>query len=259
MTSAIKLGDFTELAANYARHRQGYSESVLSSLLGLIGRPAIELDVVDIGAGTGIWTRMLARRGCRSVIAVEPNDAMRAEGVGQNQHTSIDWRKGSAEATGLLDESCDMASMASSFHWVNFEQGTSEIARILRPSGRFVALWNPRLIEASPLLMEIEEWINEYTPGLTRISSGLGKPTEALMEKLSKSPLFEDIIYVEGRTVRSMTPDQYLGVWRSVNDLRVQMGEDHFRAFLERIEARINGLAVIETTYLTRAWSARRR
>ncbi|CAO3411520.1 hypothetical protein [Azospirillum largimobile] len=259
MTSAIRLGDFTELAADYARYRQGYSDTVLSALLGMMDRPAGDLDAVDVGAGTGIWTRMLEQRGWRSVIAVEPNDAMRTQGIAQSRDTRIDWRAGSGEATGLPEGSCDFVSMASSFHWVDFERGTAEFARILRPGGRFVALWNPRAIEDSPLLMEIEGWIGDYVPGLTRVSSGRGGSTEALMNRLAQSPHYEDMVYVEGRSVRKMAPDQYLGAWRSVNDLRAQMGDGRFQAFLDRIQARISGLPAIETTYLTRAWSVRRR
>ena len=54
-----------------------YAESVLTALLALTGKPAAEIDVVDVGAGTGIWTRMLARAGCWFVIAVEPNGEIR--------------------------------------------------------------------------------------------------------------------------------------------------------------------------------------
>jgi hypothetical protein len=56
-----------------------------------------------------------------------------------------------------------------------------------------------------------------------------------------------------------MSPERYLGAWRSVNDLRVQLGSDKFDTFLAFVEQRIAGLKVIEATYLTRAWSAFRK
>ena len=67
------------------------------------------------------------------------------------------------------------------------------------------------------------------------------------------------MVYLEGRHVIAMTPERYLGVWRSVNDLQVQLGPEKFQAFLAFVEQRITGLDVIEATYLTRAWSARRK
>jgi hypothetical protein len=43
-----------------------------------------------------------------------------------------------------------------------------------------------------------------------------------------------------------------------VNDLQVQLGPELFRQFLDFAEERTAGLAEIETTYVTRAWVARR-
>ena len=73
---SLKHGDFTGLAENYTRYRPGYSESVLTALLALLGKPANTVDAVDVGAGTGIWTAMIAKRGCRSVTAIEPKMLM---------------------------------------------------------------------------------------------------------------------------------------------------------------------------------------
>jgi len=43
-----------------------------------------------------------------------------------------------------------------------------------------------------------------------------------------------------------------------VNDLRVQLGADLFDKFMQFVERKTAGLDGIETTYLTRAWAARR-
>jgi hypothetical protein len=67
------------------------------------------------------------------------------------------------------------------------------------------------------------------------------------------------VVYIEGRHVIEMTPERYMGAWRSVNDLRVQLGPEKFDSFLDFVEQRIRGLKVIEATYWTRAWSARRK
>jgi hypothetical protein len=136
---------------------------------------------------------------------------------------------------------------------------TREFHRVLRPRGRFTALWNPRLIEINPLLVEIEAHLATLRPNIKRVSSGRSGITESLTEQLWSSRHFEDVVYLEGRHVISMTPERYLGAWRSVNDLRVQLGAESFDAFLEFVERRTSGLKQIEATYLTRAWSARRK
>ena len=259
MTKTIKAGDFTGLASDYSQHRPNYCPSVLEGLLGLLSKPALEVDFADVGAGTGIWTRMVFNKGVKSVTAVEPNDDMRANGIADSASTPIRWLAGNAEQTGLPTDFCDWLSMASSFHWADFDKATREIHRVLRPSGRFTALWNPRLIDDNPLLVEIEAHLDTLRPNIKRVSSGRSGITEKLTEQLLTSPCFEDVVYLEGRHVIAMTPARYLGAWRSVNDLRVQLGVEKFDAFLEFVTQRIAGLKLIEATYLTRAWSARRK
>lgn len=258
MTKNLIAGDFTGLASDYSLHRPDYCRSVLNALLALLNKPTAEVDFVDVGAGTGIWTRMVYSAGVRSVTAVEPNDDMRQNGTADSGNTNIRWLAGSAENTGLADSSADWLSMASSFHWANFDIATKEFHRVLRTGGRFTALWNPRLIEVNPLLVEIEAHLNTLRPNIKRISSGRSGITETLTDQLCASPYFEDVVYLEGRHIIEMTPERYLGAWRSVNDLRVQLGPEKFDAFLEFVEQRISGLTAIEATYLTRAWSARR-
>jgi SAM-dependent methyltransferase len=148
--------------------------------------------------------------------------------------------------------------MASSFHWADFDQACAEFHRILRPGGLFVALWNPRFIEANPLLVEIEAQIARLKPDIRRVSSGRSGITERLTDMLSAKPQFTEVLYLEGRHSLRQTPEQYMGAWRSVNDLQVQLGPDLFRKFLDFTAQRIAGLASIETTYVTRAWTARR-
>jgi ubiquinone/menaquinone biosynthesis C-methylase UbiE len=254
----LKHGDFAGLASDYAKFRPGYAPQVATAILGFVGRDVANVDAADIGAGTGIWTRILAARGLHSIVAVEPNDEMRKKGVETSRGTPITWRKGAAEDTGLADGSADLVSMASSLHWADFDKACDEFHRILRPGGVFVALWNPRLIEANPLLVEIERQITRLKPNICRVSSGRSGITERLTDTLNSKPQFAEVLYLEGRHSVYQTPAQYIGAWRSVNDLQVQLGPKLFRKFLDFAEKRVEGLRAIETTYLTRAWAARR-
>jgi ubiquinone/menaquinone biosynthesis C-methylase UbiE len=255
----LQAGDFTGLAKDYSQHRPDYCNSVLHGLIGLLKKPLSEIDYVDVGAGTGIWTRMVQREGVKSAIAIEPNDDMRLNGIEDSIGTPIRWLQGHAEKTGLNDESCDWITMASSFHWADFEEATQEFHRILRSNGRFTALWNPRLIEINPLLIEIEAYLDTLRPNIQRVSSGRSGITDTLTDQIWASTYFDDVIYVEGRHTVEMSIDRYIGAWRSVNDLRVQLGADKFENFLSFIKKRTEGLTIIEATYLTRAWSARRK
>tara|TARA_B100000029_G_scaffold93245_3_gene83236 strand:- start:603 stop:1415 length:813 start_codon:yes stop_codon:yes gene_type:complete len=252
----LKFGDFTGLASDYSNNRPDYCPSILSALLGMFDKPIGDIDFVDVGAGTGIWTRMVNSGGVRSSVAIEPNDDMRKHGILDSSEVSIKWIDGNAEKTGLPDESCDWLTMASSFHWADFGLATKEFHRVLRKGGRFTALWNPRVIEVNPLLIEIEKYLKTLRADIKRVSSGLSGITDTLTAKLRASAYFEDVVYLEGLHVIKMSSERYLGAWRSVNDLRVQLGAEKFDTFLRYVERRLDGLDVIEATYLTRAWSA---
>ncbi len=253
----LQHGNFSHLAEDYAKYRPGYSESALKAILALLEKDKI--DFVDVGAGTGIWTRIAASNSkIKSTIAVEPNDNMRAQAVRANDGFNIVWKSGDGENTGLEDNSCDLLSMASSFHWVDFEKGIKEFSRILRPGGRFVALWNPRYLKDNPVLVEIENKISELCPNIKRVSSGSSDFVNKLTERLSACDDFEDLLYIEAKHSVNLTKEQYIGVWRSVNDLQYQMG-DKFTEFMSFIEDRIQNLDHIKSTYLTRAWTVKRR
>jgi ubiquinone/menaquinone biosynthesis C-methylase UbiE len=255
----MKHGDFTGLATDYAKFRPGYAPQVATAILGCLSKEPSRVDAADVGAGTGIWTRILAARGLHSITAVEPNDDMRNQGIETSRGTPVVWQKGSAEQTGLPDASVDLLTMASSFHWADFDRACVEFHRALRPGGIFAALWNPRLIEVNPLLVEIEQQITKLKPDIRRVSSGRSGITERLTDMLSTKPQFVDVLYLEGRHVARQTPAEYLGAWRSVNDLQVQLGPELFHKFLKFVEDRTANVREIETTFQTRAWLARRK
>jgi SAM-dependent methyltransferase len=132
-------GRFSDRAEDYRRYRPDYPAAALDAILEGLGRPA-GLTAADIGAGTGISTRQLAARGVR-VLAVEPNAEMRAAAI---PHERVEWRDGTAEATGLPGASVDLVLCAQAFHWFRAADALAEFRRILKPRGRLALMWNTR-------------------------------------------------------------------------------------------------------------------
>lgn len=136
---------FSDRAADYARHRPTYPDTIIDAVLSGLG-DAHRLTAADIGAGTGISARLLAHRGVR-VHALEPNDAMRATGEAAGSPAgaaAIEWSAASAERAGLPENSIDLVLCAQSFHWFDADTALREFARILRPGGRLALVWNLR-------------------------------------------------------------------------------------------------------------------
>ncbi len=258
MKTTLKHGSFTGLAKHYSAYRPSYNKSVLKGLSNLLNCSISEAALADIGAGTGIWTRLLASQNPKTLIAIEPNDDMRYQGEKDSAGTIIQWKKGDGENTTIESNSLDMVSMASSFHWVNFEQGCKEFHRILKKEGRFVALWNPRDIEKNSLLGEIEDYLYKLKPDLKRVSSGRSGLVEVLTSKLYSSGFFTDVVYMEGRDLVKITPEAYIGAWRSVNDVQFQLGGEKFEEFISFATSILKNYESIEIPYLTRAWSAQK-
>ncbi len=260
MTSAgMAHGDFSTLASSYASHRPGYGPDAIRLVLGAMSRPAAELDVADVGAGTGIWTRQLQGTGFRRVTAIEPNDAMRQAGEETSGGLPIEWRKGSAENTGMPDASADLLTMASSFHWADFPTALAEFRRVLRPDGWFTALWNTRYLDRSPLLLEIEAELKRLVPDMKRVSSGSSEFTSGLVDRFMDADGWGDPIYAECYHTEHMSRDRYVGAWRSVNDVQVQAGPERFAAFIDFIERRLADIPTLDCQYRTRTWLVPRR
>lgn len=95
--------------------------------------------VVDLGAGTGKFTRLLALTGAE-VIAVEPVAEMRARLAELLPGVAV--TAGTAESTGLPDGCADAVVAAQSWHWFAGGQALTEVERLLRPGGALGLVWN---------------------------------------------------------------------------------------------------------------------
>ena len=137
---------FADRASDYALFRPSYPKAAIDAALAGLATDQ-GLVAADVGAGTGISSRLLADRGLR-VFAIEPNAAMRESAEPHPRVTFVD---GTAEATGLGAASVDLVVCAQAFHWFKPEEALSEFRRIVKPYGRLVFLVNERDNEDGPM------------------------------------------------------------------------------------------------------------
>jgi SAM-dependent methyltransferase len=127
---------FGAAAAAYERGRPPYPAEAIDWLL-----PRGAARVLDVGAGTGKLTRLLAARGL-DVVAVEPLPGMRE----QLAHAvpGVPVYPGTAEDIPLPDRSVDAVLAAQAWHWVDPARAVPEVARVLVPGGQLGLAWNMR-------------------------------------------------------------------------------------------------------------------
>ena len=251
----MKTGDFSNLAIDYAKFRPSYNVDVVNSILGAIKTPLEQVVAADVGAGTGIFTKCLRSGGIRDIVAVEPNDNMRQAGEAFLKH-KVKFINGSAEYTHLESDRYDLVTMASSFHWPNTHDALAEFDRILNERGVFSALWNPRLTERSTIESRVQDLLVDKYNLKSRVSSGLSGITKELKDTLTKSGIFRSVSYVDSIDIVHRSHNEYIGAWRSVNDIQVQLGKNKFVEFLDDVEVIIKDYPDVEVHYLTRAWIA---
>lgn len=173
---------FSGRGTDYAKYRPGYPREAIATILqGLDHLP--QPVAADIGAGTGIASRMLADCGVR-VIAIEPNADMR---LAASPHPLVEFREGKAEVTHLPDASVDLITCFQSFHWFDPVPTLSEFRRILKSSGRLAVVWG--------IWDEDDAFTKELSDLVTQASSNrLGLPSsESRVSALLESPLFHHV------------------------------------------------------------------
>ena len=133
---------FSLQASDYARFRPTYPPELFTWLAAQA--PARRL-AVDVGAGNGQAAVAIAAHFER-VIAVEPSDAQRAAATPAD---NVEYRRASAEATGVDAASADLVISAQAFHWFKHDAFFAEVGRVVRPGG-CLAVWSYGLPHITP-------------------------------------------------------------------------------------------------------------
>ncbi len=133
-----------------------------------LGRTSI---VADIGAGTGIFTRVLLDAGVAAVYAVEPNRAMHNALIAAlGSDVRLRTHEGTAEDTGLRTGSIDLVVAAQAFHWFDRARARTEFRRILRPGGAVALIWNSRREGVTPFLVAYEAMLHRWSPDYAHVN-----------------------------------------------------------------------------------------
>jgi ubiquinone/menaquinone biosynthesis C-methylase UbiE len=244
--------DYTTLADAYLK-RPDYADAAIDAMLSIAGAEKGD-KFCDVGAGVAHLTLMLAARGL-DVVAVEPNDAMRANGIKRTEKLgNVRWHEGTGEATGQAAQAFDMVTFGSSFNVCDRQQALKETARILKSRGWFACMWNHRQLE-DPVQAQIEAIIKERVSGY-----GYGTRREDQAAVIDASRLFGPVVHLDSRVMHEQTIEECVEAWRSHATLERQAGPV-FHDVVAAIEIHLQGLGTpsIQIPYSTNIWVAQLR
>ena len=241
--------DYTDLAEAYLK-RPDYAQSAIEQMLQTAGVKKGN-SACDVGAGAAHLTLKLAEYGL-NVCAVEPNDAMRANGVKRTaQYQNVQWYEGVGEHTGMESDAFDLVTFGSSFNVCDRQLALKETKRILKNNGWFACMWNHRDL-SDPLQVQIEailkEQIADYSYGTRR---------EDQTEEIQKSGLFGEVVYLEGTVLHEILAEDFIEGWKSHGTVQRQ-SKDKFDYINAKIREVIEqkGEKYIQVPYTTRIWMA---
>ena len=159
---------FSSRVENYIRYRPGYPNAILDFLKSecALTRQSV---IADLGSGTGKLAELFLANG-NPVFGVEPNREMREAGERLLKtfanFTSI---AATAEDTTLPRACADFITAGQAFHWFDRARSRVEFARILKPNGWIVLIWNDRQTQSSAFLAEYEKLLHDYATDYAKV------------------------------------------------------------------------------------------
>ncbi|KAK9808255.1 hypothetical protein WJX73_004023 [Symbiochloris irregularis] len=201
------------LQANaYELGRPSYPDEAVQAALqdtGLLNKN--EASVLDLAAGTGKFTRLLAAQPSLHVSAIEPAKGMR-EAFEQNQPSwnlprPVTIKDGSATSLPFGDGTFDAVFAAQAFHWFASEAALREIHRILKRSGHIVLIWN-REDDQIPWQKELLQLFEPHSQHIPQYWQGKWK--DAFKNDFARNSLGVKDVEAQSKFFRDsmrMTPD----------------------------------------------------
>lgn len=226
---------FGAFADAYERGRPSYPPEAVAWLTGT------DRIVLELGAGTGKFTRLLLDRG-HGVYATDIDDAMLA--VLRENLPDVPTAVAPAEEIPMPDHCVEVVVSAQAFHWFDFDKALVEIHRVLVPGGTLALVWNER---------------DERIPWVRRLGELIGS-VEQLRDPsdlLAETELFGDLQTAEFKYWQQLDRDGLVDLVasRSAYTTASQSAREaklaEVRAFYDEFNRGVDGLLL---PYVTRCF-----
>ncbi|HEV2010877.1 MAG TPA: methyltransferase domain-containing protein [Candidatus Limnocylindria bacterium] len=244
---------FGESTERYEKIRPEYPDAAVDILVRELGITRGRI-VVDVGAGTGKLTRMLARSRA-TVIAVEPLAEMR-ERLAENVPLAVPF-EGTAERMAIRDSSAHAITVAQAFHWFDGDRALAEFHRVLVPGGKVGLIWNVRDRRA-PWVAAFDALVDAVDPD--RPDHQTGKWRAAF----GRTALFGPLQQREIEYAQILSPGEIVDRAATVSSIASLPNAERERVLdrfrdLAATHPDIRGRATVTLPYLTKVYWTERR
>ena len=249
MSKKVELGNFNQLAYSYKTSRPSYSKNIIKFIKSLPYENPKKITSLDLGSGTGIFTKEIAKISHR-VVGVELSKEMIANSY---KIKNVKYKNKSVDKL-KINIKFDIISAASCFHWFNNEKVKDFIKKNLKKKGYFLICYNSRNISKNSFLKKVEKKIISLNKKFkSRVSSGQSKFVENKVLNFSKISKLSYPFYLEFNHFEKFSKKRYFTVWESSNEFRNKLGEKNYSIFLKWLEKKFpkNG---INAEYINKCW-----
>jgi ubiquinone/menaquinone biosynthesis C-methylase UbiE len=215
--------DFTDLRSLY-RFRPEYPEGAVATICGRITDFPLDLHVIEVGAGTGLFTRPLARNLTprRTIIATDPHDGMLSEAkalaAGLAGSSSVVFHRGNAEALSAGDTSVCLVAAACAVHRFDRARFYNECARTLVPGG-FLCTVEYQLDVSTEIGDAVFSLLENMVPGYNRsfhsTAAGAYEPVN-ILDELRRRPDFQEAEQMAFRWNELYDEEHFVGYVRAM-------------------------------------------
>ncbi|KAJ7472291.1 S-adenosyl-L-methionine-dependent methyltransferase [Mycena galericulata] len=153
----------------YNKARARYQPEALSHLRRAI-KSSGPLNILEIGSGTGLFTRTLLAHPDWTAIhklkAMDPSEGMRETFSKYTSDDRVVVSEGTFDNTGVESGWADLVVIAHAFHWCpDYEAAAAEFSRVIKPEGILSLIWNHEDRDAA-------EWLNQVRERVERDEKG---------------------------------------------------------------------------------------
>lgn len=219
---------FTGKADDYARFRPSYPEEALAYLKKHIP----EGNILDVGAGTGIFTGLLLKV-YKNVTALDPNKNMREKFM--QFLPGVPCLEAAGESTFLPANSVDLITIAQAFHWLDEENFKEEAQRILKKEGKVAIIWNNSIKDAFAAARDTVS--RKYCPSFRKGHAGKRTPEEG--DNFLRHKYFRQVEVVSFANPFIMERTAFLGNMRS-RSYALTPADREYPDYIRELEALFN-------------------